>query len=1013
MGIVSLTASTATADEAWWTGLAGTSWTAGLANWNTSATSGIAVSAFPGTSTDVFFSTTFPRASTQNSLSGSLTINSFNFTSLGTAASVDTSNKSLTLLASGGTGVTVESGARAHGIEGLVILGSSQSWINNGPSALTTLLIDANIGGSVAGAQLTLDGTGSATISGTIGSSLTGGLVKSGSGSILLNGNSNAYTGGLTINGGIVNAVQDSDLGAAGNSVTLNGGGTLGIMNGWVLGTGRSITVNGTAASPSGLQIADLTTIAGQIKGSGTLQVFTNSSTGTWGVYGANAQFTGQVVVGAEGQIFGNYFAPPALVKQSVVLRLQSAGSLANSSGITVTHSALLSIVQSSTAVTGRLGSATLTFQNGQFEYDASANGGTTINDTFGNANVTGNWTIFGSAVAGPAAGTTLNFGNLTRTDHATLFFTGTQGTIGGAPTSTSERIFFANLTPDTTTSGITRSVVPWASNASSGSTTDIDNLMTYDANGFRPLNIATETTGALASGANVRMPSTSLTIPAGGISINSLSVPLGHGALVGNATASTAGNVVTIASGAVANDSSNFTFNNATVNFSNGGYIYSGISNTAVAGNSRFQGSGGITVAGVSELQFTNTPTGGNTFTGGLYVNGSSAVTFTLNNQLGNDGTSHAAGSINLAGGQLLYAPATATAAALADSGINRSIVLNQAGGVIGVTTDGATLQIPGTISGPGQLQIGGRDTSQGETLVVELTNTSANTYTGGTVVASNTTLRISSLNQLGTGNLVLNGGTLQAAADLTFAAAPTAALGGVIDTQANNVTLNGGLTSTLNNPGIASAVIVTKKGTGTLTLAGTSNFAGGLTASAGRLLVNGTVSGLDTLTIGSTATVELGASFRFNANTGLTLGGGTLATDGFTESLGAFNLSGNVQSAIDLGNGSSVLTLAAATLQSNWSGTLVIYNWSGSATGGGTDQVVFGSSSSGLTPGELAKITFVDPAGFAPGNYSAQMLSTGEVVAVVPEPGSFALALCGGIVVAARRRRMAKGQG
>jgi autotransporter-associated beta strand protein len=233
---------------------------------------------------------------------------------------------------------------------------------------------------------------------------------------------------------------------------------------------------------------------------------------------------------------------------------------------------------------------------------------------------------------------------------------------------------------------------------------------------------------------------------------------------------------------------------------------------------------------------------------------------------------------------------------------------------------------------------------------------------------------------------------------------------LGGVIDTQANNVTLNGGLTSTLNNPGTASAVVVTKKGTGTLTLAGTSNFAGGLTASAGHMLVNGTVSGLDTLTIGSTATVELGGSFRFNSNTNLTLGGGTLATDGFSENLGAFNLSGNVPSAIDLGNGSSVLTLAAATLQSNWSGTLVIYNWSGSVAGGGTDQVVFGTSASGLTASEVSKITFSNPDGYAPGNYSAQILSTGEVVAVVPEPGSFALALCGGLALAARRRRAAK---
>src|SRR4051812_13885677 len=77
MSLAALAASTAMADQAWWTGLAGSNWTAGLTNWNTSATSGIAVSALPGASTEVYFSTTSPRATTSNSLSANLTINSF------------------------------------------------------------------------------------------------------------------------------------------------------------------------------------------------------------------------------------------------------------------------------------------------------------------------------------------------------------------------------------------------------------------------------------------------------------------------------------------------------------------------------------------------------------------------------------------------------------------------------------------------------------------------------------------------------------------------------------------------------------------------------------------------------------------------------------------------------------------------------------------------------------------------------------------------------------------------
>jgi hypothetical protein len=40
------------------------------------------------------------------------------------------------------------------------------------------------------------------------------------------------------------------------------------------------------------------------------------------------------------------------------------------------------------------------------------------------------------------------------------------------------------------------------------------------------------------------------------------------------------------------------------------------------------------------------------------------------------------------------------------------------------------------------------------------------------------------------------------------------------------------------------------------------------------------------------------------------------------------------------------------------------------------------FGSSASGLSTAQLRQIVFTNPAGFAAGTYSAQILSTGEVV-------------------------------
>ena len=42
----------------------------------------------------------------------------------------------------------------------------------------------------------------------------------------------------------------------------------------------------------------------------------------------------------------------------------------------------------------------------------------------------------------------------------------------------------------------------------------------------------------------------------------------------------------------------------------------------------------------------------------------------------------------------------------------------------------------------------------------------------------------------------------------------------------------------------------------------------------------------------------------------------------------------------------------------------------------------VVFGNDQKGLTPTQLSRIIFANPAGFEPGNYPAQILDTGEVV-------------------------------
>lgn len=185
-----------------------------------------------------------------------------------------------------------------------------------------------------------------------------------------------------------------------------------------------------------------------------------------------------------------------------------------------------------------------------------------------------------------------------------------------------------------------------------------------------------------------------------------------------------------------------------------------------------------------------------------------------------------------------------------------------------------------------------------------------------------------------------------------------------------------DGTLTGVVAN-GASNTFAVTKAGAGTWTLAGANAYTGATTVSAG--------------------TLALGAADRIADASLLSLGGGTFATNGFSDVLGGLALSAD--SAIDFGDGSSTLTLADSSVQA-WTGMLTINNWSGSPVGSGVDQLIFGNGPSALTETQLAQIHF---AGFDPG---AKILASGEVVPV-PEPAGLALLTVAGCAVASRRRR------
>jgi fibronectin-binding autotransporter adhesin len=135
-------------------------------------------------------------------------------------------------------------------------------------------------------------------------------------------------------------------------------------------------------------------------------------------------------------------------------------------------------------------------------------------------------------------------------------------------------------------------------------------------------------------------------------------------------------------------------------------------------------------------------------------------------------------------------------------------------------------------------------------------------------------------------------------------------------------------------------------------------------------------TLSGVNTLTGTTTVnggTLVLGVANSISHTSLVTLNGGTLGTGGLSQNLTLGTtpapLNVSLNSALDLGNGSSTLTFADSSGQ-GWGGNLSIVHWNS-----GLDHLIFGNTSAALSSTQLSAITFATYAG------TAIISGTGEV--------------------------------
>jgi fibronectin-binding autotransporter adhesin len=343
--------------------------------------------------------------------------------------------------------------------------------------------------------------------------------------------------------------------------------------------------------------------------------------------------------------------------------------------------------------------------------------------------------------------------------------------------------------------------------------------------------------------------------------------------------------------------------------------------SNLSVASSNTSTISGKVTGGGLAEtgsgtLVLSNTT---NTYFGGTGISGGGAISVSNDGNLG----STSGGGISLNNGTLVTTTGITT---------SRTVSINSGGGTISVSS-GQTSTFSGQISGFGKLTASGAGT-----LVLSNATNGSNLYAGGTAITGGGVLSVASSASLGSGGgLSINGSTLQ----LTGAG-----IGEVFSSVSisNGATVN--VVSSAGNAILDSAsgsggLNVT--GSGTVTLADTNTFTGGIAVTSA--------------TLAADRDYQLG-----DASNAITLNGGTLATSDGLQTSRAMTLGANGGTVTGTSGFSSLSgtiggsgSLTASGLNLELSGTANGYSGGTVVTGGAQLSVAsdasLGASTGGIT--------------------------------------------------------------